>query len=256
MGMATEKGYSNYYPEAYDELKARFGIRKPFNPVAGKTALLVVDMQNLFASPSHGIGRRALGKGLHDLHCRYFARVAQVEKNIKALIQASRENGLEVVYSRIVSNTSHGRDLNPLIRNFHFIAPKDSAEAAILPSLQPQPNDLVIDRTTFGVFTEPSNEQALRNMGIGRLVICGVMTDTSIATTGRDAAERGFWAMIGGDACTALEERDHTAILEPSHLWFAYVATTHEILQRIRESNPAAAKEGGQSHEGPARRPS
>jgi nicotinamidase-related amidase len=55
------------------------------------------------------------------------------------------------------------------------------------------------------------------------------MTDGSVASTARDAGDRGYELVIAADASAALCSEDHDAALETLALWYGRVATTDAI---------------------------
>lgn len=223
------------------------GLRQVWKGVGGgglaasNTALLVVDMQRLMCDPELGIGRLMTKRGLGSLAERYFLAVRRAVTNTVRLVEASREAGIAIVYGQLASLTQDGRDVAELPRCRGLWAPKGSAESEILPELSPRRPDLVVSRTTASIFTPWFGDQLLRNMGVSNLVIAGVLTDWSVASTARDAGDRGYGTVLVADACASLSEADHDATLETIDLWYGRVMRTNQVVQSIQRKEDLAS---------------
>jgi hypothetical protein len=107
--------------------------------------------------------------------------VMGIAQHIQRLLGIFRTRGMRVVYTTVASELPDGADLMPILRQRNamahaavqepYIPHKDDAWARLVPSLTPQPNELVINKTTYGTFTSTGLDRALRNMGIHTLVI-------------------------------------------------------------------------------------
>jgi nicotinamidase-related amidase len=203
--------------------------------VPSSTALLVVDLQHLTCNSKVGLGARLIERGHEDLAARYFNMVERTVANVVRLVDASREAGIAVIYSRLASATEDGRDVPALMRHHGLWAPRGSLESEFLAELTPKRNDLVVSRTALSFFTPWFGDQLLRNLGVSNVVVAGVLTDGSIASTVRDAGDRGYRTVVVADACAALSQADHKAALEPVDLWYGLVAQTEEVAQAIRQ---------------------
>ena len=213
----------------------RFWAGLPAFPLAPReTALLVMDVQYLTCHPEFGIGRRMKEGRLRDLARWYFTEVERVVDNVARIRDTCREAGMQVAYSYLAAATEDARDVSRLVRHHGLYAEKGSGEGRILAELSPGQHDLVVPRTTLSFFTPWHGDQLLRNSGVSTLIVAGVLTDGSIASTARDAGDRGYRTVVVEDACAALVADDHRAALEPIDLWYGHVVTTDELLRAIR----------------------
>jgi len=112
-------------------------------------------------------------------------------------------------------------------------ARKGSKEAEFLGPLQPRRHELVLPRTTFSVFAPWLGDQLLKNLGISTLIMAGVTTDASVASSARDAADRGYNTILVEDACAALDLKDHRATVDFLDLWYCEVADTHHVVTAV-----------------------
>lgn len=199
------------------------------------TALLVVDMQYFDAHPDYGMGRMAAPGELDS----YFEQVAEILPRIRRLQDCARERGIPVLHTHLCSRAPGGADMCRSHRLRGWSYPAGSKEAEFLPEVAPLPGELVVEKTSSGAFNSGGLEQALRNLGIERLVVCGVDTRFCVETTVRDASDRGFEVVLVSDACASKTRELHAqglAVLEDS---YCVVRTTNEVVANIEASAPA-----------------
>ena len=171
----------------------------------GETALLLVDMQRIWLDPAfddHG----ADGGSQTDF-CRMTETVTT--PNCVRLLQAARDAGVEVLHTIIQSLTENGRDrsLDHKMTPIHLA--KSDERALPVESLMPIGDEIMIPKTSSGVFNSTNIEYVLRNLGIKQLVVCGIMTDQCVDMAVRDAADRGFMVTVPEDACFAGTRERH-----------------------------------------------
>jgi nicotinamidase-related amidase len=180
---------------------ARLTRDKPFDPK--RVCLLLVDTQNYVWNPE--VAKRD----------PYFDRQLRetVLPNLQKLIAGFRAAKAEVMYTVMENLTEDGRDRSLDYKLSNFWIGKGSWEAKVLDMLKPGSDDIVIPKTSSGVFNSTNVEYLLRNIGIDTLVITGFLTDQCIDHTVRDAADRGFYPVCVIDGCaTKSQERHDNAI--------------------------------------------
>jgi len=201
----------------------------------GRSALLVVDMQNLCAL--RGRGGDAGGKAPADDD--YYSRLEQtVVPNCARLLDAFRARGLEVIYTVIESLTLDGRDrsLDHKLSGYHV--PRGSDDARVIEPLAPAADEIVLPKSSSGVFNSTAIEYVLRNIGIDRLAVCGVYTHQCVESAVRDAADRGFLVTVIPDACAADEPEAHAAALR-TLAGYARLRSTDEVLADLQAADAA-----------------
>lgn len=174
---------------------------KPFEPA--RTCLLLVDVQNHVWNE-----KRA------EDNPYFYARVRDIVlPALQQLIALMRASGGEVMYTVMENLTHDGRDRSLDYKLSNFFIPKGSWEAKPLDAVAPGPDDILLPKTSSGVFNSTNIEYLLRNIGIDTLLITGFLTDQCVDHTVRDAADRGFYPVCVEDACATETEARHQAAL-------------------------------------------
>lgn len=200
-------------------------------------ALTCIDLQYLDAARGEGVFAEGQANGVDpQAQEYYFDRLEHtVLPNTHRLQQCFRERGLEVVHCRICALTRDGRDRSTGHKLLGLLAPPGSREAEILPQVAPVDDEIVINKTTSGIFTSTNMHYVLRNIGIRSLYLAGVYTNECVETTARDACDRGYFVTIVEDACATVTPELHQASLQTLRDRYARIATTAEILAELEQ---------------------
>jgi len=206
------------------EDQAAYTRVRPFD--AKRTCLLLVDTQN-------DVLNGDVAKRLP-----YFGKQARnvVLPNLTRLIAAFRKARAEVMYTVIENLTKDGRDRSLDYKISGFFVAKGSWEAKVLDDLAPGDDEIVLPKTSSGVFNSTNIEYLLRNIGIETLVVTGFLTDQCVDHTLRDAADRGFYPICISDACATHSEARHENALA-AFGGYCRTMTTAEMLAEIASTN-------------------
>jgi nicotinamidase-related amidase len=109
----------------------------------------------------------------------------------------------------------------------------------VLDPVAPGDDDIVLPKTSSGVFNSTNIEYLLRNMEIETLVVAGFLTDQCVDHAIRDAADRGFYPICVADACATHSQTRHENALT-AFSGYCRTTTTAEILQEIEVANTRA----------------
>ncbi|TIM34017.1 MAG: cysteine hydrolase, partial [Mesorhizobium sp.] len=167
---------------------------EPFR--AGETALLLVDMQRVWLEPGADPAHPERGPD----HYFYRQTASQTIPNQERLLAAARANGVEVIHTIIQSLTEDGRDcsLDHKLTPIH-IAPS-RPEGLPVSSLAPVGDEIMLPKTSSGVFNSTNIDYVLKNLGVRYLIVAGIMTDQCVDMAVRDAADRGYLVTCVSDA--------------------------------------------------------
>ena len=171
------------------------------------SALVVIDIQN------------ALFEGtVKPYQSEFFL------SNVKAVLAAFRSRNLPVIY---VQHTE-GEDFR-----------EHSHGWQIYPQIAPQPNDMLVKKTTWDAFYLTNLDDLLIQRQIGCPVFVGMQTEYCFDTTVRSSFAHGYRGILLSDAHTAFDSgvlpaeqiiRHHNSVLCGR---FAEGMTTEEFLNRF-----------------------
>jgi biuret amidohydrolase len=197
--------------------------------VADHTALLLVDMQRAWLEPE-------FDPHLQDADAQYFLQRTrtQVIPNQQKLLAAMRGARQNVLHTLIESLTADGRDrsLDHKLSDMHL--PKGSPQAAIINELAAGENEIILPKTSSGVFNSTPIDYVLRNLQTRHLIIAGIVTDQCVDMAVRDAADRGYLVTLVEDACATYTEARHLACLNAIK-GYCWITDTRTVLDRLRE---------------------
>jgi len=194
-----------------------------------RTALLLVDMQRAWLEPQ-------FDPHLQVPDAEYFLKRTreQVVPNQQKLLAAMRGARQNVLHTIIESLTADGRDrsLDHKLSDMHL--PKGSPQAAIIDELAARENEIVLPKTSSGVFNSTNIDYVLRNLQTRHLIVAGIVTDQCVDMAVRDAADRGYLVTLVEDACATYTDTRHQACLNAIK-GYCWITDTQTVLGRLRE---------------------
>jgi ureidoacrylate peracid hydrolase len=171
-----------------------------------RTALIVVDMQNAFASQG----------GMFDLAGFDISGAAPTIEVIRRLLDASRMAGIAVVHLQMTfkPDLSDAGDLTSpayhkelalrLMRERPALAGKLLVENTwdwqFVDALKPAPGEHVVRKTRYNGFVRTDLDAHLREKGIRHLLFTGIATNVCVESTARHAFFNEFWPILIEDA--------------------------------------------------------
>lgn len=199
----------------------------PYN--AGETALLLVDMQRIWLEPGLDPFRTEWSRE----HYFYVETRERTIPNASRLLDEARKHEIEVIHTVIQSLTHDGRDrsLDHKLSQIHL--PPNDDRARVIDALAPTADEIVLPKTSSGVFNSTRLDYVLRNIGIRFLVIAGILTDQCVDMAVRDGADLGYAVTCVGDACAAPSRQRHDAALA-AFGGYCWVASTDIVTARFR----------------------
>lgn len=224
----------------FEPFPAPGGIRNgdSARDVPWQSCLLCVDLQHLACSKGFGVFENHRQSGVSEEAIKHYLKTVyeQVIPNVRRLQGCFRENGFEVVHTRIQSLTEDGRDRSPEHKRLGLHAPPGSKLAEFLPEVAPLENEVVLNKTASGAFVSTNIEYVLRNMHIAELFVVGVYTNECVSSSVRSAADLGFDVHLISDATAAITEELHEATLVTTRDRYARVLTTEETIAALAQA--------------------
>ena len=196
-----------------------------------RTAVVIIDPYNDFLSHS-GAAWPAVGA---------VVRAVGVVGNLKKLLVGARSTGTQVVYAPHrryrkgdyanwkFRNWSHNG-----IRNFKMFA-HGTPRGEFLDGLKAEPGDMVaLEHWSASGFANTDLNQILRQHGIDHVALAGMLTNTCVEATGREAVELGYHVAMIKDAVGCMSHKEQTAAVELSYPRFAHaILSTDEFLATL-----------------------
>jgi nicotinamidase-related amidase len=212
-------------------------IRRDAPYAAGETALLLVDLQRVWLEP--GLDPHHPERGPDDPFYRV-TRERTIPNN-ERLLKAARSAGVEVLHTIIRSLTKDGRDrsLDHKLTPIHM--PPDAEHALPPASLMPGGDEILLPKTSSGVFNSTNIDYLLKNLGVRQLIVTGIMTDQCVDMAVRDGADRGYLVTCVSDACWAATKERHETALRAfgGYCWTADTDTVVARLAALAPPRPA-----------------
>jgi ureidoacrylate peracid hydrolase len=171
-----------------------------------ETALIVVDMQNAYASQG----------GYLDLAGFDVSATAPVIANIKRAINAARAAGIKVIFFQNGWDNQYVEAGGQGSPNWHKsnalktmrkrpelmgkLLAKGDWDYDLVDELQPQPGDIVIPKPRYSGFFNTQLDSLLRSYGIHHLVFTGIATNVCVESTLRDGFFLEYFGIVLADA--------------------------------------------------------
>ena len=170
-----------------------------------KSAIVLVDMQNAFASKG----------GLLDIAGVDLADAPRVVRTIQDVIGTARSAGVPVVHLRMAYKPDlsdaggahspncykelamHTMRARPEYKG--KLLTEGTWDAAIVDDLAPRSGDLVITKTRYSGFAGTTLDSQLRVRGIQFLFFAGIATNVCVESTLRDAYFLDYWPILLSD---------------------------------------------------------
>lgn len=178
----------------------------PLTVALDRTAVLVVDMQNAFASPG----------GMLDLAGVDITGARDAVFNARLVVDAARRAGIPVVYLAIGypedRATAGGPDSPHPLKELALCLMRDRPEldgklltwgtwdAEIVDDLKPLPGEAVIHKARYSGFAGTNLDSILRTRGIRNLLMVGIASNVCVESTLRDAYFNEYWPVLVEDA--------------------------------------------------------
>jgi nicotinamidase-related amidase len=139
----------------------------------------------------------------------------------------------------IESLTQDGRDrsLDHKLSDMHV--PKGSRLAQVIAEVAPVGDEIVLPKTSSGVFNSTNIDYVLRNLGVEYLIVAGVFTDQCVDMAVRDAADRGYMVTLIEDGCAGSTMEKHAHALR-AFGGYCRIRTADQVVAEIGQRRAAA----------------
>ena len=223
-----------------DRVVARRGKAHAYEDIdPGKTALVVVDMQNAFMMP-----------GVAHAECKM---APSIVPNINHLARAVRATGGKVVWIQ----TAFTEESLESWSAFHNMALPARTEKRIealsrgskgyelWAELDVLPEDLIVEKLRFSAFIQGSSNfaEVLRAHGLDTVLVTGTVTSVCCESTARDAMMLNFKTIMVTDGNAAATDEDHNGALIGFYLTFGDIMSTDMLISCLERNSKKLAAE-------------
>jgi ureidoacrylate peracid hydrolase len=214
-----------------------------------RTAVIVVDMQNAFASKG----------GMFDLAGHDISGAAGAVRATKTVAAAARAAGVPVIYLQMgfaadlsdagdPDSPAYHKELalilmrqRPELRGRLLV--RGTWDWQIVDALAPEPGDVVIPKTRYDGFTRTDLDARLKALGVRNLLFSGIAANICVESTARHAFFLEYWPILIEDAVNAAGPD----VTRQSTLWafenvFGWVTDSTSAAAAIGAGGRAAAE--------------
>jgi nicotinamidase-related amidase len=197
------------------------------NVAPGSTAVLALHFERDVIEPD-----RPFGAVFNEMVVRN-----RVLENTSKVLAAAREQGIPVIYARVVFDEGHP-GLEPKTPLYGMVLEanalvKGTAGTDIVPELAPASDDIVLDHEGMSAFVGGQLGRLLSDRGVDTVVLTGVATNVVVEGTARDAVNNGYDAYVLSDCVSAGDDAGHEASLATMGLLTNGVVTSDEFLAAL-----------------------
>jgi ureidoacrylate peracid hydrolase len=220
---------------------------EPLSLDPAHAALIVVDMQNAYASPG----------GYLDLAGFDISGAAAAIENIRLAIEAARAAGMLIVFLQNGWDPEYKEAGGPGSPNWHKsnalktmrarpelqgkLLAKGGWDYALVDALQPRPDDIVLPKPRYSAFFNTTLDSTLRARGVRTLVFTGIATNVCVESTLRDGFFLEYFGVVLDDATHhAGPEFVREASLYNIEKFFGWVSSTGDFRGAITQTPPAS----------------
>lgn len=163
-------------------------------------------------------------------------RASNVIQPLQKLVEASRGQGIPVVYS----NDAHYPVDAEVVHKWGGHAIKGTQGAEVIPELEPEKQDFILEKRTYSGFYETGLEPLLRSLyngeGVKTVILGGLHTNICVRHTSADAFFRGYKIVIAEDGVEAFTEEVHKDGLKYlKDIYNAEIKTVDEIIKELEK---------------------
>lgn len=167
--------------------------------------------------------------------------INQIVDETEKLIAICRERHIPIIYTRQINRNdaiglSKKEPLNPNGKPVFYNDKTDSVN--IINEIQPDNDDIVIDKYRWSSFYNTQLDLTLRSMGIQHIILGGFVTDGCVMTTAFDAFFRDYQVNLVKDICGATNEGSHMSSILIMANWIYNLAIfdASEMLKKLSGS--------------------
>lgn len=219
----------------------------PIRLAVNRTAVIVIDMQNAYASPG----------GYLDLAGFDISGAQKVIENSRGVLETARRAGMPVIYFQNGWDPDYVEAGGPGSPNWHKsnalktmrarpelqgqLLARGGWDYEIVEALKPEPGDIVLHKTRYSGFFNSQLDSVLRSRGIRNLIFVGIATNVCVESTLRDGFFLEYFGVVLEDAThQAGPEFVQRAALYNIETFFGWVSSVADFKGVVGQIAPDA----------------
>lgn len=223
---------------------------EPLRLAVDETAVVVVDMQNAYASPN----------GYLDLAGFDISGAKAAITAIQDVVSVARGAGVPVIFFQNGWDADYVEAGGPGSPNWHKsnalktmrrrpelqgkLLAKGGWDYALVDELRPKPGDIVVPKTRYSGFFNSQFDSMLRARGIRNLVFCGIATNVCVESTLRDGFHLEYFGVMLEDAThQAGPDYIQKASVFNIETFFGWVSSASDFRRAFAQTEAVPAKE-------------
>jgi ureidoacrylate peracid hydrolase len=213
---------------------------EPVRVDPASSAVIVIDMQNAYASPG----------GYVDLAGFDIGGAASVIGRIAQVLDVARGAGMPVVYLQNGWDSDYVEAGGPGSPNWHKsnalktmrarpdlqgqLLARGGWDYELVDALSPQPGDIRVHKTRYSAFFNSQLDSVLRARGVRTLIFVGIASNVCVESTLRDAFHLEYFSVMLDDATHHLgPDFVHQATLYNVEKFFGWVSSVADFCGSI-----------------------
>ena len=199
----------------------------PRFPEKGKTAMIVVDMQNAFLSDEG-----SMTQGGMDI-----SELKKTVTPVVGLVDACHGSNVPVIFTRMVMRADYmdaglRSERRPEFKKINSLV-VGTWDVELDPRMDVQPADYILDKTRYSSFYNTNLEVILRGLRVETLIVCGVTTEICVESTVRDAYFHDYRIFVPENAVAAMDVDRHRGTLKTIQYGFGAVTSSDAIIDAL-----------------------
>ena len=213
---------------------------EPVKVSAGDTAVIVIDMQNAYASVGGYVDKAGFD----------VAPAAATIGQIARVLETARGAGMPVIYLQNGWDPDYVEAGTPSSPNWHKsnalktmrvrpelagqLLARGGWDYALVDALAPQPGDITLHKTRYSAFFNSQLDSVLRSRGIRTLVFVGIASNVCVESTLRDGFHLEYFGVMLEDATHHLgPDFVREATLYNVEKFFGWVSTVADFCTAV-----------------------
>ena len=206
---------------------------RPLDMTVKNTCLLLQDLHSPFTDDTEGwlvnrVNQKVLMREFDD----YFHLLGLIRPNIPRVLEAARQLGIRVAYSRLGYTADESPSLFQEATGWTWNL--DGPLGTHPEEWQPGADEPVFSKPGWGALANPKFTDFLAENNVANVVIMGAMLDFGVRQTCIELSDRGIQSLIVGDASFGLTDAGHSFTADAVAHGLVKIRNTGELLLLLK----------------------